>query len=108
MPEPLKVAIVGCGIGHMHAQAYRALPELFRLTAVCDIDEPKARQFAVMYDIPRVVGDLSNLCAMDDIDVIDICTPPGLHFTQVQQALAAGKHAICEKPLVGSCVRRMR
>lgn len=102
MTEPLNVAIVGCGIGHMHAQAYRSLPDMFRLMAVCDIDEPKARQFAAMYEIPRVVGDLADLCLMDDIDVIDICTPPGLHFTQVQQALAAGKHAICEKPLVGS------
>jgi predicted dehydrogenase len=34
--------------------------------------------------------------------VIDICTPPHLHFDQIQQVLAAGKHAICEKPLVSS------
>ncbi len=39
---------------------------------------------------------------MDDLDVISICTPPHLHFEQIQQVLAAGKHAICEKPLVGS------
>ncbi len=102
MPEPLNVAIVGCGIGHMHAQAYRALPEQFRLVAVCDIDLPRARQFAALYDIPRVVDDLVELCAMDDVDVIDICTPPGLHFAQVQQALVAGRHVVCEKPLVGS------
>ncbi|MFQ3683415.1 Gfo/Idh/MocA family protein, partial [Roseiflexus sp.] len=102
MPTPLSVAIVGCGIGQMHAQAYRALPELFDLVAVCDIDEQKARRFASIYAIPRVVTDLAALCAMDDIDVIDICTPPGLHYTQVLQVLEAGKHAICEKPLVGS------
>ncbi len=102
MPTPLSVAIVGCGIGQMHAQAYRALPELFDLVAVCDIDERKARQFASTYAVPRVVTDLAALCAMDDIDVIDICTPPGLHYTQVLQVLEAGKHAICEKPLVGS------
>ena len=64
MSEPLNVAIVGCGIGHMHAQAYRALPEQFRLVAVCDIDLPRARQFAALYDIPRMVDDLAELCAI--------------------------------------------
>ncbi len=34
--------------------------------------------------------------------MIDICTPPYLHGTQTKQVLAAGKHVICEKPLVGS------
>lgn len=102
MTNTLNVAIVGCGIGNAHAQAYQTLPDHFRLIAVCDIDLPKARQFATAYSIPRVVGDLAELCAMDDLDVIDICTPPGLHFSQVQQVLAAGKHAFCEKPLVAS------
>jgi predicted dehydrogenase len=45
---------------------------------------------------------MAQLCRMDDLDVIDICTPPHLHLAQIQQVLAAGKHAICEKPLVGS------
>jgi predicted dehydrogenase len=39
---------------------------------------------------------------MDDLDVVDLCTPPHLHFEQVQQVLEAGKHAVCEKPLVSS------
>ncbi len=39
---------------------------------------------------------------MDELDIIDICTPPHLHFRQIQQVLGAGKHAFCEKPLVGS------
>ena len=39
---------------------------------------------------------------MDDVDVIDICTPSYLHYEQTLQALAAGKHVICEKPVAGS------
>ena len=39
---------------------------------------------------------------MPTIDIIDICTPPMLHHPLVEAALAAGKHVICEKPLVGS------
>ena len=39
---------------------------------------------------------------MDDIDIIDICTPPMVHYGQIIAALKAGKHVVCEKPLVGS------
>jgi predicted dehydrogenase len=102
MPQPLRTAIVGCGIGKEHAAAFRRLGGRFELLALCDLDEAKARELAATYDIPRVATDLAALCRMDDLDAIDICTPPHLHFDQVQQVLAAGKHAICEKPLVSS------
>ncbi len=36
---------------------------------------------------------------LNDVDVIDICTPTHLHYEMVLQAAAAGKHIICEKPL---------
>jgi predicted dehydrogenase len=39
---------------------------------------------------------------MDDLDVIDICTPSYLHYPHALQVLAAGKHVICEKPVAGS------
>jgi predicted dehydrogenase len=102
MTNRLRVAIVGTGIGNFHAQGYRALPDEFELAAVCDIDAARAQRFAEEHSVPMVVGSLDELCRMDDIDVIDVCTPPGLHFAQVRQVLEAGKHAVCEKPLVGS------
>ena len=102
MPERLRVAVVGGGIGVFHINAYKSLPEQYELVAICDIDLEKARRIASEHAIPRVTADFAELCRMDDLDVIDICTPPHLHFTQIQQVLAAGKHAICEKPLVSS------
>src|SRR5262249_28302725 len=39
---------------------------------------------------------------MDDIDIVDICTPPALHVEQMLAALEAGKDVVCEKPLAGS------
>ena len=100
--QRLRVGIVGCGIGAEHARAFSSLPEQFELLAVCDVDRDKARALAAAHGVPRVAGDIAELCRMDDLDVIDICTPRQLHFAQIQQALAAGKHVICEKPLVGS------
>ncbi|SRR6266545_485787 len=102
MPERLRVAVVGSGVGVSHIDAYKSLPELYDLVAICDIDRDKAQQLADKYAIPRVTMDIVDLCRMDDLDAIDLCTPPHLHFAQIQQVLAAGKHAICEKPLVGS------
>jgi predicted dehydrogenase len=101
--KSLKVAVVGSGgIGEVHVQAFQSLPEQFELVAICDVDEAKARWLAEKYAIGQVFTDLEQVCGRADLDVIDLCTPPGLHFSQVLAGLAAGKHIICEKPLVSS------
>jgi predicted dehydrogenase len=100
--ERLRVGVVGCGIGKAHVEAYRALADQFEIVAVCDVDEEKARQAAATYAIPRALTDFDELCRMDELDVVDICTPPYLHCAQTLQALEAGRHVICEKPLAGS------
>jgi len=100
--ERIRVAVVGGGVGQQHISAFQQLPEQFEVVALCDIDVDKARGAAAKYNVPRVASDIAQLCRMDDLDVIDICTPPHLHFEQIRQVLAAGKHGICEKPLVGS------
>ncbi len=102
MAERLRVAVVGGGEGAVHLDAYNSLPELYEVVALCDIDRDKAQRVADTHGIPRITTDIASLCRIDDLDVIDICTPPHLHFAHVQQVLAAGKHAICEKPLVSS------
>jgi predicted dehydrogenase len=102
MSDRLRVGVVGCGIGKAHIEAYRSLPEQFQVAAVCDIDEARARDVAEANAIPLALTDFGELCRMDELDVIDICTPPYLHCGQTLQALAAGRHVICEKPLAGS------
>ena len=102
MSARLRVGVVGCGIGRQHLDAYRALPDLFEVAALCDVDTAKARETADLYSIGRVVTSLDTLLDLDDLDVVDLCTPPYLHAAQTLQALEAGKHVICEKPLCGS------
>ncbi len=102
MSDRLKVGVVGCGIGKAHVEAYRSLPDRFEVAAVCDVDEEKARQVAATHAIPRVLNDFGALCRIDELDVIDLCTPPYLHCDQTLEALDAGRHVICEKPLAGS------
>lgn len=94
--------MVGGNVGASHIAAYQELPERFEVLAVCDIDAARAEKLAAERTVPRVTTDIAELCRMDDLDAISICTPPHLHFEQVHQVLDAGKHAVCEKPLVGS------
>ncbi len=97
----LRVAVVGLGIGQLHARAWRKLPEHAELVAVCDVDPAKAAAAAERWEVAALAG-LGEVLARDDIDVVDLCTPPSLHDEQVRAVLAAGCHVVCEKPLVGS------
>jgi len=97
------IAIVGCGIGRSHVtEGILPNSDKFKLLAVCDINTDRLTAFAKEFNIPRQTTRFEDLLAMDDLDIIDICTPPGLHREQILAALAAGKHVISEKPLVGS------
>jgi predicted dehydrogenase len=100
--SPLKVAVVGAGIGSQHIKAYQKLPDYFDLVALCDVDSAKASHVAGELNVKEVVHDYRDLVGRPDLDIIDLCTPPHLHLAQIEAGLRAGKHMICEKPLVGS------
>jgi predicted dehydrogenase len=102
MTEKLRVGVVGGGIGRSHIYSYQGLPDQFEVVALCDIDESRARELAETCKVPRVITDLAELCRMDDLDVVDVCTPSYLHFSHTMQVLQADKHVVCEKPVAGS------
>jgi predicted dehydrogenase len=96
------VAIVGFGIGRMHLEGFRALPDHWEVRAVIDLDPARREQAAREFGVPETPADIEAVLGRADIDVIDICTPPATHLPLAEAALAAGHHVICEKPLVGS------
>ena len=103
MPKTWTVAVIGCGIGRAHiAEGYVPNGGKFRVLAICDIDEARLAAVGDEFAVPRRVRSLEEVLSMEDIDIIDICTPPSLHFAQTMAALAAGKQVVCEKPLAGS------
>lgn len=102
MTRRLKVGVVGAGIGTQHIDAYRDLPELFEVVAFCDIDPERAAGVAERYGITTALTAYDQLLAMQEVDVVDLCTPSNLHVVQTEAALLAGKHVVCEKPLAGS------
>ncbi|MBZ9938818.1 Gfo/Idh/MocA family oxidoreductase [Mesorhizobium sp. BR1-1-16] len=103
MSEIKTVAVVGGGIGRSHiVEGYLTNKDKFKLLAICDLDPGRMNGLADEFGIERRTADFDDLLAMDDLDIIDICTPPMVHYPMVMAALAAGKHVVCEKPLVGS------
>ncbi|RXZ46911.1 Gfo/Idh/MocA family protein [Agromyces binzhouensis] len=94
----LRAAIIGTGaIADAHAQALRATPD-GELVAVVDRDPDNARAFADRWGGPAVADSLDALLAAGAIDVLHVCTPPGVHAEQAMAALEAGVHVVCEKP----------
>src|SRR5690606_18016634 len=103
MPERLTVAVVRCVIGRTHIlEGYLPNSDRYRVVALCDVNAERLSALAGEFDIERRCTTFDEVLAMDDIDVVDICTPASIHYGQIMAALAAGKHVICEKPLVGS------
>ena len=96
------VGVVGCGIGRSHLEAYRRLPDKFHVRALCDIDERRLANIGDEFSAARRTKSFDDLLAFDEIDIIDICTPPAFHVAQTLKALSAGKEVVCEKPLAGS------
>lgn len=95
---PIRFAVVGCGhIGKRHAEMIQRHPET-ELVALCDV-RSREEAGAGAFDVPYFQDMASMLAQMPGIDVVNVCTPNGLHAEQCVMALEHRKHVVCEKPL---------
>ena len=93
----MRVAIVGCGfIAEVHAEALKELGHT--IAVVIGHNLSKTESFAKKWNAERFGNDF-NMALASDIDCVHICTPPVFHYQMVKDALNAGKHVICEKPM---------
>ena len=103
---PLRIGIAGYGMmGKAHSYGYRVAPMLRLLpvtpvvTVMSGRDAGAVAAAARAYGVPEIATDWRELISRDDVDVVDICTPPGTHAQIAIEAAAAGKAVLCEKPL---------
>ncbi|MFO7948392.1 MAG: Gfo/Idh/MocA family oxidoreductase [Armatimonadota bacterium] len=97
MANALRFGIAGLGRGMVQARNV-ADAEGAELAAVCEIWEERA-QTAVEELGCEWIRDFDEMLGRDDIDVIGVFTPSGMHGQMCEQALRAGKHAFCTKPM---------
>jgi UDP-N-acetyl-2-amino-2-deoxyglucuronate dehydrogenase len=96
--DVLRFALVGCGvIGPTHAEAIQSLPDA-ELVAVVDIDAERARKLAGQYGA-KPYTDMAEMLASEQVDVVNVCVPSGLHGEIACQAMRTGRHVIVEKPM---------
>ncbi|MFD0680803.1 MULTISPECIES: Gfo/Idh/MocA family protein [unclassified Paenibacillus] len=94
----MNFAIVGCGhIAKKHVEAI-LLIEGAQLVAVCDTNESRLIEYIDAYGVAGYTK-LSEMLLNPEIDVVNICTPSGLHAPLAVQVANAGKHVIVEKPI---------
>ena len=85
---------------HMNAlQRYTEVPICYKHIIARRFEQ--VNKFKEKYGFQKASLDFNDLLNDEEIDVIDICTPPYAHIEMIVKALRAGKHVICEKPLSG-------
>ena len=100
MPEKkLRLGVLGLGEGRSVISAALSAPE-WDIGMLCDLDEGLCRERCREFGERPWTRDYAEMLRCEDIDVIAIYTPDPLHARHMLQALEAGKHVICTKPLL--------
>jgi len=108
--KDLNVAVVGAGfMGKAHVVGYTNANKQFWpsevrpvLKTVCDIDEDIAKDAKERFGFEKYTTDWKEIINDPEIDVVSICTPNNAHAEVSIQALEAGKHVLCEKPMAST------
>ncbi|MGD0498143.1 MAG: Gfo/Idh/MocA family oxidoreductase [Bryobacteraceae bacterium] len=97
-----KTALFGTGfVGRVHLEGLRRLGYV-QLYGIGEPQIEKAKQLGAEFGAEKVEADYRRLLEDKAVEAVHVCTPNVLHFPIVRDALEAGKHVICEKPLATS------
>jgi predicted dehydrogenase len=97
--KPIRTAIFGTGfMGRVHLEAVRRV-EFVEAAAIAGRNESGAKRLGAAFSLPAITCDYLDILRDSTIDAVHVCTPNAQHFSMAKDALEAGKHVICEKPL---------
>ena len=95
----IKIGVVGCGrISKNHFAAIEGNKKNLELKAVCDIDKTSFNVSSISNSVKRYT-DMEEMLNKENLDVVTICTPSGLHGQQTMLAAELDVNVICEKPM---------
>jgi predicted dehydrogenase len=95
----IRTAIFGTGfMGRVHLEALRRV-EGVEVVAIVGRQLESAKRLGAGFGIEKAESDYHKVLRDESVDAVHICTPNALHFQMAKDALLAGKHVLCEKPL---------
>ena len=99
MKEPVRFAIIGCGrIAYRHIEAILQNPDA-ELAALCDLDLERAKERNKSVNV-ALYRDYNEMLAKEDVDVVSIMTPSGMHAEHAIEIISKyKKHILVEKPM---------
>ncbi len=103
----LRIGLIGFGwMGQAHSRSYRSIPVYFpesgirpALQVVADTMPDRLEVATSNFGYEHGTAEWREVVERNDVDVVDICAPNGLHQEIAEAAAAAGKHIFCEKPV---------
>ena len=97
-----QVAIIGTNIGAKHYEDFQKVSDKFNVHTLCGLTREAIDNILISNNETQISLNFDEVLEIKEIDIIDICLPPHLHFSACKKSLEAGKHVICEKPLVSN------
>ena len=97
----LRIGVIGCGgmaMGHMRTLVKMKDTDNIEIVAVCDIYDKRAQEASKLTGA-EIYRSYHDLLANKNIDYVLIATPEHWHYQMTMDALDAGKHVYCEKPM---------
>lgn len=106
----IKVGVVGSGFiaKKEHIPSFLRLKKDVTISAVCDLNQSLATSVAKKFGIPAAYSNLSEMLEKENLDIVDISTPPQVHTPLAIEAMEKGCHVLLEKPMalkVSDCDR---
>ena len=96
----IRFAILGPGkISHRFTKGMKDVDNA-QIVAVASRDLKKAQEYCTLYGIEKAYGSYEEMLCDTEVDAVYIATPPFVHADQIKMCLNAGKHVLCEKPLM--------
>src|SRR4051812_22165581 len=100
--EPIRTALFGTGfVGRIHLEGIRRLGYV-EIYAIGEPQVDKANALAAEFGATKTDADYRRILEDPTVQAVHVCVPNSMHFPIAKDALLAGKHVICEKPLATS------
>ena len=95
----ISIGVIGCGHwGPNHIRNFNSLPEC-NVVAAVDVDSKCLSRMSAMFPGIRIEEDYRRVLKDSEVDAVVVATPISTHYSIVRDAILAGKHVLCEKPL---------